>query len=518
MRSFWVSFALVLLAVVATAAWVSRPGSSGNNGGAGPTTRHTIRGSVRDSMGPVAGAEVRKVGDSTVAVTDGRGRFQLAATEPNATLAAWKDGYYIATTTTNAKSATMTLERLPESSTQPRAWIDPRPQSEAHSCSNCHEQIYEQWQTSGHSRGVDNHRFMNLYTGEDREGNPNRGWNLLADYPNGAGVCRACHAPSLDLDGLGVDNLTQTQGVHRLGSHCDFCHKVRDARDVEWGLTHGRDAFDLVRPANDLLFFGPMPDAVGEGNTFSKVFQQSRYCAACHEGVVFGAHVYGTYSEYLESPAARAGMTCQNCHMANEQKITNIAPGHGGASRKMDTLSNHQMLPGGRLAMLRKSVRVTATLRPQESSPLAASQLVVQLEATNVGHRVPTGFIDRHLILSVEPQFAGGASREIQGPRIPAAADKALGGKPGALFGRLLSDDRGDGPVPFWRPHREEDDTRLTPGDPPRRLRFAFSSNVRTCRVRLLYRRFWSAVAREKGWTDDTLVVFDKVINARESK
>ena len=37
--------------------------------------------------------------------------------------------------------------------------------------------------------------------------------------------------------------------------------------------------------------------------------------ASGHEGVVFGVHVYSTYSEWLDSPARKQGRHCQDCHM-----------------------------------------------------------------------------------------------------------------------------------------------------------------------------------------------------------
>ena len=123
---------------------------------------------------------------------------------------------------------------------------------------------------------------------------------------------------------------------------------------------------------------------------------------------------------------------------------------------------------------------------------------------------MPTGFIDRHLILAVEGQAADGrVLRPRSGPALPAAAGPDLAGKPGRLYAKLLKDFDGRSPVPFWRADPEPADNRLTPGRADE-LIFVLPADLARLRVRVLYRRFWQEVARAKGWPDRDLTVLDQ--------
>lgn len=323
---------------------------------------------------------------------------------------------------------------------------------------------------------------------------------MLDEYPAGAGVCAACHAPTAEPD---EPLSSDSEGVH-----CDFCHKIRDTRVEQAGLTHGRYAYDLLRPSEGQIFFGPLDDVARGEDVYSPLQSESRYCAGCHEGVVFGVHVYSTWSEWLDSPARRQGRQCQSCHMAPSGTFTNVAPKNGGIERDPATLASHTMLPGGRESMLRGAVRVSA--RVDRSARQVALAVVVAAE--NVGHMLPTGFIDRHLVLVVEPRTSEGEAMDvISGPILPRAVGAKLAGLPGHLFAKLLTDANGS-PAPFWRSGLKLADTRLAPGI-PQIFRFELPGNAASVRVRLLYRRFWPEVTKSKDWPDDEVVIVDEMFD-----
>ena len=74
----------------------------------------------------------------------------------------------------------------------------------------------------------------------------------------------------------------------------------------------------------------------------------------------------------------------------------------------------------------------------------------IRLTAKGVGHRVPTGFIDRQLILVVEGMTRSGRpARLLDGQALPPSVGPALAGKPGRLYARFLTDESGQRPVPF---------------------------------------------------------------------
>jgi hypothetical protein len=89
-----------------------------------------------------------------------------------------------------------------------------------------------------------------------------------------------------------------------------------------------------------------------------------------------------------------------------------------------------------------------------------------------------------------------------------------LAGQPGRLYAKLLRDEQGRSPAPFWRAGADDPvDTRLTPGQVDR-SRYLFPAGLAHLRVRVLYRRFWEEVARAKGWPDRDLTVHERVFAA----
>jgi hypothetical protein len=470
-----------------------------------------LTGQVRDERGPVASARVRIQGRPIETRTDAEGRFALPYPGESIRVTAAKGGYFIAGAPT-LSPLVLTLQRLPAADSERYEWVDPTPDpARRHNCGNCHGAVYREWAASGHARAATGRHFRNLYDGTDWHGNPGRGWNLLAEYPDGAAVCTACHAPGLtSFADPAYSDLRLVRGSAAHGVHCDFCHKVAAVDNEQIGLTHGRFGLKLLRPAEGQLFFGPLDDVDRGDDAFAPVYRQSRYCASCHEGTVFGVAVYSTYSEWLASPARQQGKECQTCHMAPTGRLTNLAPGKGGLRRDPATLANHRFFAGDREAMLRRALH----LRLQLSADGEAIRARVELHALDVGHRLPTGFVDHHLLLVVEPLAADGRRLAARGGDVlPARAGAALAGVPGRLYAKQLVDFEGRGPVPFWRAAPEALDTRLVPGVADR-AEFLFPAETDRVRVRLLERRFWQEVADAKGWPDNETVLLDRTLRA----
>ena len=474
-----------------------------------------LAGQVLDEDGPVAGALVRIKGTAGFTRSDADGRFRLPVPSRPGRVTATKDGYLIGGTASDAEPLIIRLERIPEGDCERYEWVNPTPDPKRpNHCGNCHRAIHDEWASGGHARSASSRHFTNLYDGTDWHGRPGVGWNLLKEHPDGAGVCAACHAPTVRPSPLADFDLRPAakQLGPLAGVHCDYCHKVSGPGSGEYGLTHGRYQLELRRPDPDegtgQLFFGPLDDVDRGEDVYSPFQRDSRLCAACHEGTVFGVHVYGTYSEWLESPARVQGRQCQDCHMAPTGKLTNIAPGRGGIRRDPKTLANHVFFAGSQADMLRRCLRLEAAARPDGGGWAVA----VRVTAEGVGHRVPTGFADRQVLLVVEGTDAEGKPVSPQaGPRLPGLAGKALAGKAGRLYAKVLQDFDGRSPAPFWRAAPEFADSRLKPGATDA-SEYRFPAGVRSVRVRLLHRRFWQDVADEKGWPDNETAVAERVI------
>jgi hypothetical protein len=377
-----------------------------------------------------------------------------------------------------------------------------------HNCGNCHAEIFQEWSQSGHARSAVNRCLLDLVAGTDWHGRPGKGWSLRDEHPAGVAVCASCHAPTLtDFRDPAFDDLRKVRGVAAQGVHCDYCHKIAGPDpQARLGITHGRFGLALLRPTEHQLFFGPLADVDRGEDAYSPFYRHSRYCASCHEGIVFGVHVYSTYSEWLQSPARRQGKHCQHCHMAPTGKMTNIAPGRGGIERDPQTLASHAMFSPSLDEMLRRCLKVLLEVR-QHTGKVQVEVVVV---AEDVGHKVPTGFVDRNLVLVVEAFQQGRPAPLQQGPVLPSPAGKGTAGKPGRLFAKQLTDGAGYSPAPFWRARTDLHDSRLSPGQPNRSV-YQFAAGVDRIEVRLLYRRFWPEVIEQKSWPDDTITVVETI-------
>jgi hypothetical protein len=476
-----------------------------------PAPQAVTWGVVQDEQGrPVAGACVRFQAGPLAVQTDARGRFRLPGDAQGKRVTAAREGFLIAGLD-GGDDLLFRLQPLPREDHEDYSWVDPSPDPARHfACANCHAAIHDEWKRSAHGRSASGKHFLNLYTGDDWHGRPGVSWGLLTQYEDGAGVCASCHVPSLAAgDPIRFDLSKLTDRMALQGTHCDYCHKIAGVGEGPLGLNHGSFNLRLLRPnpaePDRQLFLGPLDDVDRGEDAFSPLYRDSRYCASCHEGVVFGAPVYTTYSEWEQSPARKQGLHCQSCHMAPTGRLTNIAPGHGGLERDSRTLANHTFFAGSRADMLRGCLRVSAEFLPGPETV----GVVIQVGVQGAGHRVPTGYIDRHLLLVVEGTDGRGQRLEpTAGPRLPPPAG-SLAGRPGRLFGKVLTDHAGRQPAPFWLARPGVEDTRLHPGR-SERIEFSFSRGLACVQVRLLDRRFWEEVARQKDWPDRDLLVLEQ--------
>lgn len=475
-----------------------------------PSPPGEVGGQVVDDRGPLAGVLVRWQTREVCTQTDEQGRFQLPPV-PAGRVTAWKAGYFIGGASWEGEPLHLRLKRLPETDHADYAWVDPAPDpASPNNCANCHGAIYREWAGSGHGRSASGRHFRNLYQGDDWHGRPAAGWGVLTQHEAGAGVCVACHAPALPAGDPAQFDLTVLTGTAARGVHCDYCHKIADVGPGPLGLSHGRFNLTLLRPGPDeQLFFGSLDDVDRGDDAFSPLYRESRYCASCHEGVVFGVPVYSTYSEWLASPARRQGQQCQTCHMAPSGEMTNLAPGHGGRTRNPATLANHRFFAGSQADMLRRCVQLESS--PQRRTDGVHLRLRLGLEGA--GHRVPTGYIDRQLLLVAQAENARGEPLPlVAGPTLPAPAGRELHGQPGRLFARLLRGLDGKSPAPFWRADPGSlQDTRLAPGQ-AEEVPLVFPPETARVRIRVLYRRFWDEVIRSKSWPDRDLLVHERLV------
>lgn len=158
---------------------------------------------------------------------------------------------------------------------------------DSEACGGCHVQQWQEWTTSRHARAMSPGLLGQIV-------------EIVDENPAFVRQCLNCHAP-LAEQGDKIRG-SPTQVARERGITCAGCH-VRGWRI--WG------------PAAA----GRLPAAVFTGGQHggavaSADFAAADYCRPCHQaGDTSGFPLQDTYREWLSSPQARQGMTCQECHM-----------------------------------------------------------------------------------------------------------------------------------------------------------------------------------------------------------
>jgi hypothetical protein len=536
-----------------------------------------ITGTVRAEDGqPLAGAVVRARATAVWTLTDAEGRFTLAGFDPafRVRLTAWQDGYYIAGANATPWDSTLSIVlapyRLALGDHADYRWVLPavEPRSTMSEwavrrgmdlaaivsfdrallplagrltlgCADCHgDMVREQWGRSAHALGTQNPRFMSAYNGTDLNGNqspvteyvqhrdygliplppdpdePYYGPGFRLDFPESAGNCATCHAPSAALAAPHDTPLNAVTGVDAQGVHCDFCHKIVNVTlDPATGAPRanmpGVLSIELLRPGPERqLFFGPYDDVDVGPDTYLPLVTESAACAACHSASFWGVPIYESFPEWLASPYASEGTTCQDCHMRPDGVTDNFAPGRGGQTRDPDTIATHDFPGAGSVELLQETAELS--LRARRDGP----SISVEVTVTNseAGHHLPTDSPLRQVLLVVTATNGEGRALALTaGPALPDWAGD-LAGEPGVYFAKVLEQlwTEVAPTAAYWTQTRIVEDTRI-PARETRTSRYAFEAQpgggAVTVEAFLIFRRAYYELLQQKGWeTPDILM------------
>jgi len=182
----------------------------------------------------------------------------------------------------------------PPSFSEAEASLDPA------TCGACHPTQHAQWRTSLHAGA-----FSPGFSGQLIEG-------ALAEAA-ALRQCQTCHTPLAEqqpVTAAGAPNPVFDPALREQGIVCAACH-VRAHR--RYGPPRRADA-------------PPPPEPAPHGGfTARPEYQESRFCATCHQFFdrpgVNGKPVENTYREWEASPHAAAGETCQSCHMPDRAHL-----------------------------------------------------------------------------------------------------------------------------------------------------------------------------------------------------
>jgi len=174
-------------------------------------------------------------------------------------------------------------------------------------CGACHPRQFADWRSALHSRAM----------------SPGLLGQLQAMGPAARDqhqACLQCHAPLAEQEDHLVDSLIAGRMLPPLadgasaadGLSCAGCH-------VRGNRRYGPPRSDGTVPAAN----AQLPH---DGWRATPAFEDSRFCAACHQFAAGGPGLNGkpfenTYEEWRASRYARAGVSCQSCHMPQRRHL-----------------------------------------------------------------------------------------------------------------------------------------------------------------------------------------------------
>jgi nitrate/TMAO reductase-like tetraheme cytochrome c subunit len=232
--------------------------------------------------------------------------------------------------------ATATGQQIPNPPPEdnPDAWALADAQyPSARVCGECHPNQYKQWSLSSHAYANVSPMF-------------NKFEQKINDLASGtiSHFCVRCHSSVGSALGERRDiPWWERSAASREGITCVTCHRVGEAygktnaaRRIAPGSIHEAvfGPFDAGLKAiadargYQILVSPDQPDRPGEpdGTKWIRIHQagiksnvivQSEFCVTCHQVQVHpGIKLETVWEEYRSSPAAKEGITCQECHMS----------------------------------------------------------------------------------------------------------------------------------------------------------------------------------------------------------
>jgi hypothetical protein len=233
-------------------------------------------------------------------------------------------------------------------------------------CGACHPAQYEDWRDSIHARSMGPGIAGQLVEMARRD-------------PGGARACLVCHAPLAEQSPLarragGLEaNPAFDPALQRQGVVCATCH------------VRGHQRFGPPpRPGAQGLRV-PRASLPHNGATYVTAYERAEFCAACHQfgpsgPVLNGKPLENTYEEWRTSPAARRGLSCQDCHMPDRR-------------HRWRGIHDPEMVKSG--------VRVSLALDRARYRPGQRLRATVTVASVNVGHHFPTYVTPRVVVRAV---------------------------------------------------------------------------------------------------------------------
>lgn len=352
-------------------------------------------------------------------------------------------------------------------------------------CSGCHDLLFSQWKSTMHANSFTDPFYWNeaKLAGEEA-GDKVRNF------------CHSCHSPAGTLIGNIPADAAKADAITKAGVFCDFCHTVTSSKGIG-------NASYIVETGQTKR--GPYKDSYSPFHLteYSEFHTKAEFCGMCHDVYhpTNGLKIEETYTEWKNSPYAKRGIVCQDCHMTPGPGVTKPNPGAvavGGPNR--EHFWTHFTIGANVFMAQYLDLPETATLaleRLKSAARLAANasrtpnglRLNVTVSNVGAGHKLPTGLTEmRHMWLEVVVKDAAG--KTVYSSGVLDGAGKLPDGT--RMFYTVLGDANGRPTTKVWEATQILTDTRIPPGESrTESFNVPLAGGARppfTVTVRLLYR------------------------------
>jgi len=215
--------------------------------------------------------------------------------------------------------------------------------------------------------------------------------------------CNGCHAPLAFLAGdippkRPAENTRANEGVS-----CDLCHSIVGFEgDVPFNFNF------IVAPGDVIQGTRAGVESPGHEIAVNDFLGTPEYCGTCHnEKDPWGLWVKATHLEWQDSPQAKAGIVCQDCHMP--PAAGNSAPETGG----MDHPDVRQHLFHGAHDDGKLAGAVEVRVHPADLTVKTGAEVKLTATVVNAkaGHMIPSGSAEERVVwLEVVATDAAGNS------------------------------------------------------------------------------------------------------------
>jgi hypothetical protein len=280
-------------------------------------------------------------------------------------------------------------------------------------CSDCHDEIYGQWQNSMHNLSHNDPVYL-LVSGYFLKGLTHE------DEVAEAESCVKCHTPVGNVSGFPEKSSDDRSKVSEIATHgiqCDYCHSATGAEKMyNNGIIlepgHGEDDPGIKR--------GPLDDCETEfhDTMFSEFHTSAEICGTCHnvKHVRFNTNLETTYDEWKNGPYnsedPEKRVTCQQCHMRQRPGIPSTGstdrpdnPGYAASwAVEREHVPTHYFVGGNSYVpgSYRDTVKPgmaeerlqNAALLTVDDGRLKQGKIDITIKNSGAGHFLPTGLTD----------------------------------------------------------------------------------------------------------------------------